>query len=195
MTERAEIENVTWSLPLLAALLKGHKFDRRDSMQFYLTSFVVLLLQALGAPAMAYELAEQSVASQPEAPAQQNSDVLVGPLASTAEFTAAARQWSQRVMRRAQQLYSDPVRGLLNAGYQGSVKVRFQTGDADRAQSCSLAVSSGAEGLDAIACQAVLETPGPPIIRDIAGGVLEQTLILPLVFIDGDRLELEEGAP
>lgn len=164
-------------------------------MQFYLTSFVVLLLQAMGAPALAQDLADKAVAQAAQAqniPTSQQSQSHVVP---QADFGVAARQWSLRVLRRAERLYTDPFDGPLINGHEGRSLVTFQTSLAGRAESCVVHRSSGIDVLDAVACQAVMDTPGLPIVRGDDGTAQPQWLVLPVVFIDGDKHELEEGAP
>jgi TonB family protein len=182
-------------LPLRAALLKGQYFEPLDIMQFYLTSFVVLLLQAIGAPALAQDLADKAVtqaAHTQSAPAWLQSPPRIVP---QADFAHAARQWSLRVMRRAERLYANPIDGPLVNGHEGRSLVTFQTSLAGRAETCAIHRSSGIDVLDAVACQAVMDTPGLPIMRGEDGTAKPQWLILPVVFVDGDKHELEEGAP
>jgi TonB family protein len=182
-------------LPLRAALLKGQYFEPLDIMQFYLTSFVVLLLQALGAPAMAQELAEKAVAAPASGELTPGSGTAAPFLVDGAEFHSAVRGWSLHVMRRAQRLYGDPAAGYLSQGFEGESHVKFQNSLAGRAQDCTVNKSSGHAALDHIACQAVMAIGGLPIARGEDGLAKPQWLVLPVVFVGGDKLELEEGAP
>ncbi len=163
-------------------------------MKLFLVSLVVLILQAIGAPALAKDIAGYAVQQQGTESGNSGNGVtsVKADAYHEAQWRKATKEWSGRVMSRAGSLYEE---GPLRDGYEGRVEVKFEIGADGIPRECHVYRSSGSEELDAIACTAVRHSGLAPVLLDEQGDAKPVWAVLPVQFVDGDKLELDEGAP